>query len=182
MVGSPTVSGAEVQPSGRPLTRPFRWFGSSADALPASVVRVSGRHQRSSIPWSRLGDNPGTTSRRSIRPRERQRVSIIAWSRLRSSGCGVNRTPTQDGERRETNLRPRARSSAIIASTHVFRVVGRSSGVPSTCNSARLGICESVGMQRFWVGGKCQPRSVLRRFANRPARSRARARAAWLRR
>ena len=99
--------------------------GSATDAVPAPVVRVSERHQRSSIPWSRLGHNPGTTSRRSIRPRERQRLSIIAWSRLQSSGCGVNRTPTQDGERRKMNLRPRARSGTAIASTHVFRLVGQ---------------------------------------------------------
>lgn len=40
---------------------------------------------------------------------------------------------------------------------------GKASGAPSTCNSARLRICESVGMQRLWVGGRCQPRGVLRR-------------------
>jgi hypothetical protein len=44
---------------------------------PASVVRESVRHQRSSIPWSRLGHNPGTTSRRSIHPRERPWLSSM---------------------------------------------------------------------------------------------------------
>jgi hypothetical protein len=48
---------------------------------------------------------------------------------------------------------------------------GPTSGAPSTCNSARLRICESVGMQRFWVGGRCQPRSVLRRSARGPAQA-----------
>jgi hypothetical protein len=43
-------------------------------------------------------------------------VVNFAWSRLQSSECGVNRTPTQDGERRETNLRPRARSCSGRAS------------------------------------------------------------------
>lgn len=98
------------------MTGPLRPVGSAVGALPASAVRESERHQRSPIPWSCLGDNPGATSRRSIHLARANVVVINAWGRLRSSGCGVNRSPTQDGERRETNLRPRARSSSAIAS------------------------------------------------------------------
>lgn len=149
------------------MTRPLRSVGSAVDALPASVARVSGRHQRSPIPWSRLGDNPGTTSSRSIRTRERARLSTSrgVGSKARNAASTALRLRTGNVARRiSARVRGPVRAERAIARTRA-----PTSGAPSTCNPARLRICESVGMQRFWVGGRCQPRSVLRRFAIRPS-------------
>lgn len=103
-------------------------------------------------------------------------VVNFAWNRLRSSGFGVNRTSTRHG-----NVARRI-PSAFAAASRVRAIVPVNSpaAVPSTCNPARLGIRESVSLQRFWVGGRCQPRSVLRRFAIRlrPAGSEGSARSA----
>lgn len=65
-------------------------------------------------------------------PPARAVSGVYAWNRLRSSDCGVNRIPTQDGVRRKTNLRPRARSQRDPCEQSLWS--SKTSGAPSTCN------------------------------------------------
>lgn len=116
-----------------------------------------------------------------VAPRGQSRRDISTQHPPARAATGVNLRGVGFKARNaaSTALRPRTVNVARRISAHVrsparplraltcFAWSSQASGAPSTCNSARLGIREFVGMQRFWVGGRCQPRSVLRRSAER---------------